>query len=142
MTDTHWTKAEALGLTTQKLDIRLDYKDEVNLAMQKAIAKAWSDPSYKRQLIANAAKELAALGIYFPDQYTIEFYDDPSAKVGDWTTTGKGQKAVLRIPIPAAPSGGKLSADDLRTLSAADNNCCCCTGLCTCTGAASQETWY
>ena len=137
-----WAKAESIGLTPQKLDIKADYTGEMNMAMQKAIGRAWADPAYKKQLLADPMKQLAELGVYYPDQYNVEFYDDPSAKVGDWTTTGKNQTATLRVPIPAAPAGGNLSTDDLKMLSSAADNCCCCTGLCTCTGAASQETWY
>lgn len=137
-----WSKAEAIGLTPQKLDIKADYTGEMNMAMQKAIGRAWADPQYKKQLLADPTKQLADLGVYYPDQYNVEFYDDPSAKVGDWTTTGKNQTATLRVPIPSAPAGGNLSTDDLKMLASAADNCCCCTGLCTCTGAASQETWY
>jgi hypothetical protein len=136
-----WKKAEAAGLA-QKTDVKTDYTGEMNTAMHKAIARAWSDPQYKKDLIANPTKHLAELGVHYPDQYNVEFFDDPSAKVGDWSMSGKNQTSTIRVPIPAAPAGGHLSTDDLKMLAAAADDCCCCCGLCTCTGAASQDTWY
>jgi hypothetical protein len=123
-------------------DVKEDYKEEVSEAMQKAIARAWSDGDFKSELIANPTQAFADLGVHWPDHYNVEFYDDPSAKVGDWSTVGKGQTAILRVPIPAAPAGGKLSTEDLDAVAGAGDNCCCCTGLCTCTGAVSNDTWY
>ena len=64
-----------------------------------------------------------------------------NAKIGDWSMQGKGMTATLVYPIPAAPGEGELSADELASVAGA-GNCCCCSGLCTCTGAASFETWY
>lgn len=139
---THFKKASVHGLSASNIDIKSDYKDEVAKVMHIAIARAWVDSAYKAALIADPAAKLAELGVHYPDQYQLEFYDDPSAKVGDWTTTGKSQTAVLRVPIPPPPPGGNVSSDDLEMLAAAADDCCCCTGLCTCTGAASQETWY
>lgn len=139
---TTFTAAGNHGLSAQTLDIKADYKDEVNQAMHMAIARAWADSAYKQQLIDDPRARLAEFGVQYPDHYTIEFYDDPAAKVGDWSTSGKNQTAVLRIPIPAAPPSGQLSSDDLESLAAAADDCCCCTGLCTCTGATSQETWH
>jgi hypothetical protein len=118
-----------------------DYRDEVHDAMQKVIARAWSDDAYKSELISDPHKAFTELGVHYPDHYTLEFVDDPSAKVGDWSTTGKGQTAVLRIPIPPAPEGGSVSEEELAAVGGAGEDCCCCTGLCTCTGAVSQETW-
>jgi hypothetical protein len=140
-----WKKAEELGRSPQTLDVKADYQDEVNLAIQKAIARAWTDQQYKKQLIANPTKQLADLGVYFPDQYDIEFYDDPSAKVGDWAMTGKNGTSILRVPIPPEPAGGNLSTDDLKAL---DNgggvtSCCSSTGMCGwCAGATSRDSWY
>ena len=137
-----FSKAADFGLSVGNLDVQIDYKDEVAKAMQIVIARAWMDPTYKSELIANPNAKLSELGVHYPDEFVIEFFDDPTAKVGDWTTTGKNQTAVLRVPIPAPPPGGNVSSDDLEMLADAADNCCCCTGLCTCTGAASQETWY
>jgi hypothetical protein len=139
---TAFSTAANYGLTVENLDIQIDYKDEVAKAMQIVIARAWMDPAYKSELIADPNVKLAELGVHYPDHFKLEFFDDPSAKVGDWTTTGKNQTAVLRVPIPAPPPGGNVASDDLEMLASAADNCCCCTGLCTCTGAASQDTWY
>jgi hypothetical protein len=118
-----------------------DYRDEVHSAMQKVIAQAWTDDQYKSELIADPHKALKELGVHYPDHYELEFFDDPSAKVGDWATVGKGQSAVLRVPIPPPPAGGSVSEEELAAIGGAGEDCCCCTGLCTCTGAVSQETW-
>lgn len=132
-----WTRAGG-----QATDTKDDYKEEVSDAMHKVIAQAWADGSFKQELISDPHKAFSDLGVHWPDHYNLEFYDDPSAKVGDWSTVGKGQTAVLRIPIPPAPSNGQLSAEELEAVAGAGGDCCCCTGLCTCTGAVSPETWY
>lgn len=139
---TTFSNAASCGLTAANIDVKADYKDEVAKAMQIVIAKAWMDPAFKNELIAAPRSKLAQLGVHYPDHYQIEFFDDPSARIGDWTTLGKNQTAVLRVPIPPAPAGGNVSSDDLEMLASAADDCCCCTGLCTCTGAASQDTWY
>jgi hypothetical protein len=106
------------GQHCEVVDIKSDYKEEVTKAMQIAIARAWVDPTYKAALIADPAAKLAEFGVYFPDQYKLEFYDDPTARIGDWTSTGKNQTAVLRVPIPAAPPGGNVSSMNGRLLEA------------------------
>jgi hypothetical protein len=133
------TYVRAHGAATDPKD---DYAEEVNDAMYKAIGRAWHDPSYKSELIAHPYKALADEGVHWPDHYQVEFYDDPSAHVGDWTTQGRGQTGLLKIPIPPAPAAGKVNEDDLAAVGGAGTSCCCCTGLCTCTGAVSHDTWY
>lgn len=133
------TFERAGGAATDQKD---DYQEEVNDAMQKVIARAWSDPSFKSELISDPVSAFAELGVHWPDHYAVEFYDDPSAQVGDWSTVGKGQQGVLRIPIPPPPDSGSVTDDDLAAVGGAGTNCCCCSGLCTCTGAVSHETWY
>ena len=133
------TFTRADGAATDHKD---DYQDEVGDAMQKVIGKAWADADFKSELISDPTRAFADLGVHWPDHYQLEFYDDPSAKVGDWSTTGRGQTGELRVPIPPAPAGGSVSADDLAAVGGAGCACCCCSGLCTCTGAVSHETWY
>ena len=133
------TFTRAAGAATDPKD---DYQDEVSASMQKVIGKAWADPDFKSELISDPTRAFADLGVHWPDHYQLEFYDDPSSKVGDWSTTGRGQTGVLRVPIPPAPAGGSVSADDLAAVGGAGCACCCCSGLCTCTGAVSHETWY
>lgn len=123
-------------------DHKDDYQHEVNDAMQKVIARAWSDPAFKAEVLSDPVAAFAELDVHWPDHYEVEFYDDPSAQVGDWSTVGKGQQAVLRIPIPPPPDSGSMSDDDLAAIGGAGTSCCCCSGLCTCTGAVSHETWY
>lgn len=133
------TYERAAGAATDPKD---DYAEEVNEAMPKVIGRAWHDPEFKKELIANPYKAFADEGVHWPDRYKVEFYDDPSAKVGDWTNVGRGQTGVLKVPIPPAPASGKVSEDDLAAVGGAGTDCCCCTGLCTCTGAVSHDTWY
>lgn len=132
-----WERAG--GAATDHKD---DYAAEVNDAMHKVIARAWHDASFKQELISDPTKAFADEGVHWPDHYKVEFYDDPSAKVGDWTNVGRGQNGLLKVPIPPAPGGGKVSDDDLAAIGGAGTDCCCCTGLCTCTGAVSHDTWY
>lgn len=103
---TTWNQAGDLGLDGHQLDIKADYKDEVNAAMHQAIACAWVDPDYKAELIANGRKAMADFGVHWPDQYQIEFFEDPSAKIGDWSSHGKNQTGVLRVPIRRRPTAG------------------------------------
>lgn len=133
------TYTRAAGAATDHKD---DYANEVGEAMQQVIGKAWADADFKAELISDPHAAFAELGVHWPDHYNLEFYDDPSAKIGDWTTVGRGQTGVLRVPIPPAPSDGAVSADDLAAVGGAGGCCCCCTGLCTCTGAVSHDTWY
>src|SRR5687767_9544987 len=57
---------------------------EVRAAMGRLIARPWMDEEFKRALIANPRRCLEAEGVDFPARYTIEFYEDPSAELGDW----------------------------------------------------------
>ena len=136
------TQAANNGLTIENIDVKIDYTAEVAAAMHKVIAKAWSDATYKASVIANPRAALAVHGVYYPDHYDVQMYDDPTAKVGQWSLIGKNQTSILRIPIPPAPPNNVVSSDDLKALQAAADDCCCCCGLCTCTGAVSNDTWY
>lgn len=118
-----------------------DYRDEFQVAMQKVIARAWSDEQYKAQLISDPSKALEEQDLRYPDENKLEFYDDPSAKIGDWAAVGKGQTSVLRVPIPPPPSGGQVSEEELASVEAVSGNCCCSSIICCCCGAISLETW-
>ncbi len=137
-----FAQSEKNGLKLGALQVKTDYTAEVSAAMHKLIARAWRDPAYKASSIAKPREALAALGVYYPDSYDIQLYDDPTAKVGQWELQGRNQTSVLRVPIPASPPDYSVSSDDLKALASAADDCCCCTGLCTCTGAVSNDTWY
>lgn len=115
-------------------DHREDYRPEIGDGMQKAIARAWTDDAFKQELIADPHRAFADLGVHFPDHVNLEFYDDPSAQPGDWSSIGKGDGLVMRVPIPPAPGDGALSAEDLEGVSG--GAACCCFTCCSCTGTA------
>ena len=74
-------------------------KDDVQEAYGKVLAKAWSDPPFKAQLLADPPAALASLGITVPAGMQVKVLED----------TDSLTHLVLRPP----PSG-ELSADDLR----------------------------
>jgi hypothetical protein len=111
---------------------------EVALVVGKVIARAWSDETFKQALIKDPQPLLHAEGLYFPERYTIEFYDDPSASPGDWSSVGRGLAAVHRFPIPPCPHGAQLARE---VLEGGEDSAACCSPCASCTGAAGPETW-
>ncbi len=116
-----------------------EFRDEWQAVVSKAIARAWVDEDFKALLIEDPTSVLHAEGLFFPDRYVVEFYDDPGAQCGDWHSVGRGSRAVHRFPIPLAPSLDTVRADDLGSFDAASLACCC--PCASCTGAVSHETW-
>lgn len=112
------------------------YDGEIHGAMGKILARAWSDPAFKQQLLSDADSALGVLGLPAPDGTHVRFVDDPNGSIGDWSIQGKGRNATLTYPIPPAPADGELSADQLQAVAGGDSSCCCCTGI------ASFETPY
>jgi hypothetical protein len=133
------TYERAAGAATDAKD---DYQDEVNEATHKLIARAWADPAFKAELIAKPREAFAELGVHWPDNTEVEFSDDPSANLGDWSSRGKGANAVLQIPIPPAPDAGAASDDDLASVGGGSFSSISICAACTCTGAVSHDTWY
>jgi hypothetical protein len=120
-------------------DYMADRRDEVRRVMGRLIARAWVDPAFKTALIAQPKPWLEAEGLFFPERYLSEIYDDPSAELGDWHSIGRGAAAVHRFPIPAPPPDCDLAADNLE---ASLGQVACCSPCASCTGAASHATWY
>ncbi len=98
--------------------------DEERFALKDAMARliggAWADESFKAALIAEPGTASAKLGVGLPQSVRFEFYDDPIARVGDWSTVGEGADGVLRVPIPARPSSGAASAAELAGVGGGD----------------------
>lgn len=127
------------GEESEEEDYMAARRAEVRQVIGKLIARAWVDEDFKRSLIADPQRWLKAEGVYFPERYRIEIYEDPSAEPGDWHSVGRGSAAIHRFPIPLRPLDHDLSAESLEsTLS----QVACCSPCASCTGAVSQETWY
>ncbi len=116
-----------------------EFRNEWESVIARLIARAWVDEAFKQQLLADPHVFLHAEGLMFPDRYVVEFYDDPSASLRDWHSVGRGNRAVHRFPIPAAPAGAAVNADSLGVVDASALACCC--PCASCTGAVSLETW-
>lgn len=117
-----------------------EFRDEWQAVVSKVIARAWTDNEFKALLIKDSTAILHAEGLFFPEKYVVEFYDDPGAQCGDWYSIGRGSRAVHRFPIPVAPSLDAVRADDLGSFDGASLACCC--PCASCTGAVSHETWF
>lgn len=116
-----------------------EFRDEWRDAVAQLIARAWLDPEFKADLIANPHRNLHAVGLLFPDRYAVEFYEDTAAEPGDWHSVGRGSTAIHRFPIPPAPAELAASDEDLGIDASALACCCPCAS---CTGAVSHQTWY
>lgn len=114
------------------------YREEWETVISRVIAKAWVDSDFKDALIANPTPILHDEGLVFPTRYDVEFFEDSTARPGDWHSTGRGMKAVHRFPIPPAPLELTTSDSDLG-MDASGLACCC--PCASCTGAVSHETW-
>ncbi len=82
-------------------------------ALARLIRHAWADEAFKARLLADPAEALQSLGGVIPADRRIEFYDDPAATLGSWSSITEGATTVLRVPIPARPEGGTASASEL-----------------------------
>lgn len=130
---------EGAGKSVDTTDEFSEFRNEWESVVSRLIARAWVDSSFKAALIAEPAGFLHAEGLMFPDRYDVEFYDDPSAELGDWHTIGRGNRAVHRFPIPPVPAGDQVSSEPLGNVDGSALACCC--PCASCTGAVSHETW-
>jgi hypothetical protein len=103
----------------------MDMKDFQN-GVEKAIAQAWVDDSYKSELIAHPAQALAELGVTLPQSLTVAFFDGPDAEIGEWSMQGRGDSGTMRIAIPAPPTGA-MTDDQLAAVGGSGSSACCCT---------------
>jgi hypothetical protein len=105
---------------------------DVAQAWSKIIAKAWSDDSFKDQLLSDPKPVLDQYGIDELDAYHVKVVEDANAQPGDWHVQGRGTNATYIVSIPPKPNG-ELSDSELEGVAGAGCSCCCCTG------AASDE---
>jgi len=89
-------------------------QDVVNV-WAKLVARAWADPGFKSQLVADPSAILKQEGIDIPAAFKIKVDDG-------------GKTAMCTLPLPPKPAG--VSADRLAAHAAADvtlcSSCCCC----------------
>jgi len=125
----------AMADQPEEMDLR---REEWRAVVGRLIARAWADEDFKRALIADPHPHLHAEGLIFPESYTVEFYEDPLADLGDWSSVGRGHQAVHRFPIPPRPDQADLIVD----LGGPDGgSVACCSPCASCTGAVSHQTW-
>lgn len=115
------------------------YRDEWRRVVSHLIARAWTEPAVKAELLEDPRPLLHAAGLLYPDHYAVEFYEDPAAEPGDWHSIGRGGRAVHRFAIPPPPEALHAGDEPLGTFEAAGLACCC--PCASCTGAVSSETW-
>ena len=60
-------------------------------AFFKVVARAWSDPAYKAQLLADPASALAEMGLSPPEGVALEVYENTPER--------------MHLILPAAPPG-------------------------------------
>lgn len=89
-------------------------KSEVKDAIAKVIAKSWSDPAYKQQLMSNPVAVLSESGIKVPAGAKVKVLESTRE---DWV-----------LVIPPAPESGELSDEALSGASGgwSVSACCCC----------------
>ena len=98
--------------------------EQLAQVLEQAVAQAWVDDDFKAELIAHPHQALADLGLELPERLAVEFVDEPTAKLGDWTMSGNGLHGTLRVAIPAPPEGA-MTEDQLATVGGGKSACCC-----------------
>ena len=79
-------------------------REEINKAWTKIIAKAWSDPKFKEDLLKNPEKVLSAQGVTIPS--------------GTRVVVNENTKSAFYLTLPEKPSG-ELSEEKLQKIAAA-----------------------
>lgn len=75
------------------------------MTMQKAIARAWTDPAFKARLVDDPTAALAEVGIQSPDGKRVNILENTADTL------------YLVIPL-APPASDGISADDLEKIAA------------------------
>jgi hypothetical protein len=78
--------------------------DAYSKTMAKVIAKAWTDPAYKKRLLKEPAKVVAAEGIKIPKGTKVHIHEN--------------SKKAMHIVLPARPDAA-LTADALNQMAGA-----------------------
>ncbi len=90
---------------------------ETRNAVTQLIQRAWADEAFKVELIADTDAMLRRLGVRILVGHRIEFYDDPTARIGDWSSIERVTAMIVRVPIPARPEGEAVLSAELAEIS-------------------------
>jgi ribosomally synthesized peptide (two-chain TOMM family) len=101
-----------------------DYIKEFKDAVPKAIAQAWSDPSFDTLLLSNPKKAFASLGVTLPADMDLRMVKSDSADASNWTLSESNGRSVMTIPLPPAP-GGKATGSVSANASSSSSSICC-----------------
>ncbi len=83
-------------------------------AYQAVVVKAWTDPAFKAQLLADPTSVMRAAGVDIPDGMDIKLVEHQAGE--------KEGHTVVTLPLPAAPAG-HLSDDELLAQVNAGSSC-------------------
>ena len=89
---------------------------DMKATFAKLIAKSWSDPAFKKRLIAEPAAVLGESGVKIPQGTKVKVLESTPA---EWV-----------IVIPPAPASGELSDEALRGASGGMEPCIACIACC------------
>ena len=98
-----------------------------SMAYAKVVARAWSDPTFKQQLMADPRAVLTAEGVAVAQGVTIRVVENTSN--------------VLHLVLPAKPADHELSVEDMQLLPEGfvTPRACCGTSLCNCQGCCNRR---
>ena len=73
---------------------------EIGSSVSQLIARAWLDPKFKEQLIADPLKTLEGEGIEIPPDVAVII----DQSIDNWSIGLEGDSVVWRIPLPPKPT--------------------------------------
>jgi hypothetical protein len=83
----------------------------------KLIGRAWSDPSFKSELMQDPVPVMRSYHLEVPDH--VRVVEDPKAKIGDWHWEGSGADRTMVVPLPPMPSNWDETVSDSELSTAA-----------------------
>ena len=108
-----------MELTGQKLDYAKKYA--------KVVARAWSDPAYKSQLVTNPKEVLGQAGINFSPGIDVQIAEGAS-EFSEEDATGN----TVRLPLPEKPAD--MGDEDLAKAASPESDISLCVSPCCCCG--------
>jgi len=104
-------------------------------------ARAWENPAFKQQLLANPRPILKEAGFNYADNVSIRIVEEGTTAaedVGRFTLNEDSSgiySLVMRLPKPPQEVGGELSEAELEAVTGGGWSSCssCCTPCCCCT---------